>query len=80
VGDGLIELSTGGASTMISKSRENQLRRAALRKGFLLRKSRRRDRRAEGFGLYVLVDDSAGNRQRGAQAPISEFTSGWVGR
>ena len=31
---------------------------------------------AMDYGLYVLVKDSAGNRRRGAQAPISAFARG----
>ena len=40
------------------------------REGFLLRKSRRRDRTADDYGLYVLVGDSRGNRLPGAQPPV----------
>jgi len=53
---------------------ENSLRRAARRQGLRLVRSRRRDPRALDYGLYVLVDDSAGNQRPGAQAPISAFT------
>ncbi len=58
------------------KVRENRLRRAATRQGLALVKSRRRDPRAVDFGLYVLVDDTAGNRTAGAQAPVSAFARG----
>ncbi|MFR9803154.1 hypothetical protein ACL02T_12725 [Pseudonocardia sp. RS010] len=60
------------------KVRENRLRRAAERQGQILVKSRRRDPRALGFGLYVLVEDSAGNRtgQLGGQAAVSAFAGG----
>jgi hypothetical protein len=34
---------------------ENRMRRAAERQGFILEKSRRRDKRATGFGLYRLL-------------------------
>ena len=46
---------------MSDKVRENRLRRMAERQGLILEKSRRRDRRALGFGKYRLVTDS---RQR----------------
>jgi hypothetical protein len=39
-------------------------------------KSRRRDRSAADYGLYVLVGDSRGNRLPGAQAPLSAFAKG----
>lgn len=58
------------------KTRENRLRREALRNGYLMRKSRRRDPGADDYGLYVLVDDSRGNRMPGAQAPYSAFARG----
>jgi hypothetical protein len=61
-----------------AKVRENRLRRAADRQSLMLVKSRRRDPRAEDFGLYVLVDDSAGNHygRRGGQAAFSAFLDG----
>lgn len=65
------------SATTEDKVRENRLRRMAQRQGFLLRKSRRRDPLAIDYGLYVLVDDTAGNRFPDAQAPISEFAKGW---
>jgi hypothetical protein len=40
---------------MKTKSVEDRLRREAKRKGYLLRKSRTRDRRADHYGLYVLL-------------------------
>jgi hypothetical protein len=55
---------------------ENRLRREALRQGWLLVKSRRRDPRAHDYGLYVLVADKAGNRMPGSQASVSEFAAG----
>lgn len=58
------------------KVREVRLRRAAKRQGLRLVRSRRRDPRAIDYGLYVLVDDSRGNRLPGAQAPISAFEKG----
>ena len=38
------------------KVRENRLRRMAARQGLVLKKSRRRDPRALGYGGYMLVD------------------------
>jgi hypothetical protein len=40
----------------LDKVRENRIRRMAERQGLILRKSRRRDRRAWDFGSYWLVD------------------------
>jgi hypothetical protein len=40
---------------MSDKIRENRLRRVAERQGLRLRKSRRRDPRAIGYGTYDLV-------------------------
>src|SRR3954469_12842269 len=58
--------------------RAARLRRMAARQGLILVKSRRRDRWADDYGLYVLVDDCAGNRgglgrTRGGQAALSAF-------
>ena len=39
-------------------------------------KSRRRDRSADDYGLYVVLGDSRGNRPPGAQAPLSAFANG----
>ena len=39
---------------MENKVRENRLRRAAKRQGFILERSRRRDERATAYGLYGL--------------------------
>jgi hypothetical protein len=39
------------------KIRENRLRRAAERQGFVLRKSRRRDPRAKDYGVYWLLKE-----------------------
>jgi hypothetical protein len=57
------------------KVREVRLRRAAFRQNLMLVRSRRRDPRAVGYGLYVLVDDTKGNRvgRYGGQAAISAF-------
>ena len=41
------------------KVRENRLRRMAERQGVRLVKSRRRDSRAVGFGMYQLDDGTA---------------------
>ena len=38
------------------KVRENKMRRIAKRQGMMLKKSRRRDRRAWDYGSYWLVD------------------------
>ena len=38
------------------KARENRVRRMAERQGLVLRKSRRRDRRASDIGNYWLMD------------------------
>ena len=59
---------------MREKSYEKRVRIAAKRQGLRLVKSRRRDRSADDYGLYVLVGDSRGNRLPGAQAPLSAFT------
>ncbi len=40
------------------KVAQNRLRRAAHRHSLLLAKSRRRDARANGFGMYRLVDEA----------------------
>jgi hypothetical protein len=42
---------------MVDKVRENRLRRMAERQGYVLEKSRRRDRRARDFGRYRLIAD-----------------------
>ncbi len=60
------------------KRREDRARREAMWQGYMLVKSRRRDPRAEDYGLYVLVGDTTGNRagRRGGQAAISAFYKG----
>ncbi len=58
------------------QSWEQRLRRKAKRRGLLLAKCRRRDQGAIGFGLYVLVTDTRGNRSPNAQAPRSMFARG----
>lgn len=55
---------------------EDHLRREANRRGLLLRKSRRRNPAAEDYGMYVLVDDTAGNQRAQSQAVISAFANG----
>lgn len=72
----LAEKRQANQQEMSDKVRENRLRRAAQRQGLILVKSRRRDPRALDYGLYVLVDDTKGNRMPGAQAPISAFAKG----
>lgn len=42
---------------MEEKARENRVRRMAERQGLSLRRSRRRDPYATGFGNYWLVDE-----------------------
>lgn len=59
--------------TTAEKVRENRVRRAADRQGYILVKSRRRDPRALDYGRFVLVENRAGNRSLGGQAAISEF-------
>jgi hypothetical protein len=44
------------ATDIDEKVRENRLRRAAERQGLKLVKSRRRDRRALGYGGFMIVD------------------------
>ena len=65
---------------MTEKTHEARVRRAAKRRGLILVKSRRRDPGALDYGLYVVVDDSAGNRPPrsplGGQAAISAFARG----
>lgn len=39
------------------KVREDRLRRVAKRQGYILRKTRRRDRRALDYGTFSLLDD-----------------------
>ncbi|NMO00584.1 hypothetical protein HH308_05065 [Gordonia sp. TBRC 11910] len=59
-------------------NRVARLRRLAKTNGLLLVKSRRRDPSADDYGLYVLVDDSKGNRigRYGGQAAASAFWRG----
>ncbi len=61
-----------------TKVREGRFHRLAKSRGYMLVKSRRRDPRAEDFGLYVLVGDSRGNRvgRYGGQAAVSAFAKG----
>lgn len=54
------------------KVRENRLRRMAERQGLRLVKSRRRDPRALDYGLYVLVQDTAGDKELDAQMKAFE--------
>ena len=46
---------------MMDKVRENRLRRMAQRQGLFLEKSRRRDVRAQAYGLYAIRDARTGN-------------------
>lgn len=59
-----------------TKAREDRLRRIAQQQSLILVKSRQRDPEALDYGLYVLVEDTSGNRITGAQAPISGFAGG----
>jgi hypothetical protein len=60
-----------------NKAREVRLRRVARRRGLLLFKSRRRDIKALDYGLYVLVENSAGNQMGNPpQAVVSAFERG----
>ena len=61
---------------MTTKSLENSVRREAKRKGYLLRKSRTRNRWADDYGLYVLVPDSFGDRLPGAAGAPSALWRG----
>jgi hypothetical protein len=61
---------------MPTKSDENRVRRAAKRAGYLLRKSHTRNRWADDYGLYVLVDDCLGNRFPGAAAAPNALRRG----
>jgi len=58
------------------KALESRLRREATRKGMKLCRSHTRDRWADDYGLYVLVDDCSGNMGNGGQAAWSAFASG----
>ena len=51
-----------------AKVRENRLRRAAHRQDLLLAKSRRRDARAYGFGMYRLLDEATSTLVPGEHA------------
>jgi hypothetical protein len=60
------------------RARTSRLRRKAEAKGYMLVKSRTRDRLADDYGLYVLVGDGIGNRVNGygGQAARSAFARG----
>ena len=47
------------------KGRENTLRVKARRQGLILARSKRRDPRARGFGLYALLDYHTGDPMHG---------------
>ena len=60
-----ISRGTGSGQTLpdeasVDKVRELRLRRMASRRGYRLSRSRVRDPRAVGFGLYALVDENTG--------------------
>jgi hypothetical protein len=44
----------------VDRVRENRIRRMIDRQGYALRKCRRRDQRAIGFGTYQIVDTNTG--------------------
>jgi len=56
------------------KVRENRMRRAAERQGFVLEKSRRRDRRAIGYGTWTIkpVPGSIPGSIAGAELSLDE--------
>jgi hypothetical protein len=66
------------ASSTPSRVRDNRIRRAAWRQGFLVVKSRRRDprARARGFGLYVLLADDGGDRGSIERSAAAAFRRG----
>ncbi len=61
----------------MSTNQERRIRTKAKALGLMLVKHRGRDRLAENYGTYVLVDDCRGNRvgRYGGQAAASEFAS-----
>jgi hypothetical protein len=66
---------------MNDKLRENRLRRLAAREGYVLRKSRARERRLEDRQEYMLVDASTNIPVRGSYYDadldeIAEFLAG----
>ena len=61
---------------LYDRKREDRVRRVARSRGLILRKSRRRNVSEADYGLYVLVEDSAGNQRPGAQAAKSAFADG----
>src|SRR5689334_15681652 len=65
------------------KTRENRLRRAARRQGFVLRKSRRRDPEAYDYGLWMIVDPDgntvvAGNQATGTPSMPLDGVEYWL--
>jgi hypothetical protein len=62
-----------GYDSMGDKIRENRLRRMAERQGLRLRKSRRRDPRALGYGTYDLVQDSDNHMVSPEQMTLDEI-------
>ena len=57
----------------MNKVEENRLRRVADRRGWILRKSPRRDSRAVDFGLYALCDVEHGGTIH-PEGPISPYS------
>ena len=63
------------------KVRENRVRRMATRQGLILRKSRRRDPHALGYGGYWLIDDGANTLIVGERWGMSlDEVEGWLNR
>ena len=60
---------------MTDKALENRLRRKASRRGMVVRKSRRRDPDAYGYGLYAVIDLETGGALH-AHGPIDEYVLG----
>ena len=65
------------------RTRENRLRRAARRQGFVLRKSRRRDPEAYDYGLWMIVDPDgntvvAGNQVTGTPSMTLDEVEDWL--
>ena len=53
------------------KGTENRVRRKADRRGFEVHKSRRRDPRAKGYGVWTVVD-------RTTNTPVTEGSLTWI--
>jgi hypothetical protein len=62
---------SGISDEVLTKVRENRLRRMAHRRGLALRKSRRRDPGALDFGRYWLLDQETGDPVFGSRWGVS---------